>query len=63
VNEVKSSESSLTAPPERADEIFLEGPRSRFDEFITLLILNTMCCVLFAKPRPEARCPPNAPFG
>jgi uncharacterized protein (TIGR00730 family) len=37
VNEVKSSESSLTAPPERADEIFLEGPRSRFDEFITLL--------------------------
>ncbi len=30
-------DSSLTAPPERADEIFLEGPRSRFDEFITLL--------------------------
>ena len=29
--------SALTAPPERADEIFLEGPRSRFDEFITLL--------------------------
>jgi uncharacterized protein (TIGR00730 family) len=27
----------LTAPPERADEIFLEGPRSRFDEFVTLL--------------------------
>jgi hypothetical protein len=27
----------LTAPAERADEIFLEGPRSRFDEFITLL--------------------------
>jgi hypothetical protein len=37
VNEVKSSESSLTAPPEFADEIFLEGPRSRFDEFVTLL--------------------------
>src|SRR5258707_2757933 len=29
--------SSLSAPPERADEIFLEGPRSRFEEFITLL--------------------------
>jgi uncharacterized protein (TIGR00730 family) len=29
--------SSLTAAPERADEIFLEGPRSRFDESITLL--------------------------
>lgn len=28
--------SSLTAPPERADEIFLEGPRSRFDETITV---------------------------
>jgi uncharacterized protein (TIGR00730 family) len=31
------SESSLTAPPQRADEIFLEGPRSRFDETITLI--------------------------
>ncbi len=30
-------DSSLTAPPERADEIFLEGPRSRLDEFVTLL--------------------------
>ncbi len=29
--------SSLSAPSERADEIFLEGPRSRFEEFITLL--------------------------
>ncbi len=29
-------ESALTAPSERADEIFLEGPRSRFEEFITL---------------------------
>jgi uncharacterized protein (TIGR00730 family) len=29
--------SAITAPPQRADEIFLEGPRSRFDEFITLL--------------------------
>src|ERR1700756_2772241 len=28
--------SSMTAPPQRADEIFLEGPRSRFDELITL---------------------------
>jgi len=27
----------LTAPAERVDEIFLEGPHSRFDEFITLL--------------------------
>ncbi|HJX24647.1 MAG TPA: TIGR00730 family Rossman fold protein [Chthoniobacterales bacterium] len=27
----------MTAPAERTDEIFLEGPRSRFDEFITLL--------------------------
>ena len=25
-----------TAPTERADEIFLEGPHSRFDELITL---------------------------
>src|SRR2546421_9382241 len=31
-----TSGSSVTAPPERADEIFLEGPRSRFDELITL---------------------------
>ena len=31
------SGSALTAAPERADEIFLEGPRSRFDEFITVL--------------------------
>jgi len=28
--------SSVTAPPPRADEIFLEGPRSRFDELVTL---------------------------
>src|ERR1700751_4986630 len=28
--------SSVTTSPERADEIFLEGPRSRFDELITL---------------------------
>jgi uncharacterized protein (TIGR00730 family) len=32
-----SATSALTAPPERADEIFLEGPRSRFEEFFTLL--------------------------
>ncbi len=32
-----TSDSSLTAPSGRADEIFLEGPRSRFDEFVTLL--------------------------
>src|SRR5437899_6715208 len=29
--------SSATAPPQRADEIFLEGPRSRFGELVTLL--------------------------
>src|SRR5438094_7919382 len=28
--------SSATASPQRADEIFLEGPRSRFDGLITL---------------------------
>jgi uncharacterized protein (TIGR00730 family) len=28
---------AATAPPQRADEIFLEGPKSRLDEFITLL--------------------------
>jgi len=33
----ESVRSALTASPERADEIFLEGPRSRFEEFITLL--------------------------
>src|SRR5438477_13039321 len=27
----------LIAPAECADEIFLEGPRSRFEEFVTLL--------------------------
>jgi len=31
------TESAFTAPPQRADEIFLEGPRSRFDEFVTVL--------------------------
>src|SRR5437667_2120983 len=33
----ESVESALTASSERADEIFLEGPRSRFAEFLTLL--------------------------
>src|SRR5205085_1689415 len=28
---------AVVTPPERADEIFLEGPRSRFAEFCTLL--------------------------
>lgn len=37
----EKSESSLTAPAERADQIFLEGPRSRFDETITLLRVAT----------------------
>ena len=31
------SGSALTLSPERADEIFLEGPRSRFDELLTVL--------------------------
>jgi uncharacterized protein (TIGR00730 family) len=31
------SGSALTASAQRADEIFLEGPRSRLDEFVTLL--------------------------
>src|SRR5207245_10674739 len=31
------SVAAVVAPPERADEIFLEGPRSRFAEFFTLL--------------------------
>ena len=31
-----TSGSSATTPPQRADEIFLEGPRSRFDELVTL---------------------------
>src|SRR5438874_12016695 len=33
----ESVESALTASSERADEIFLEGPRSRTGEFLTLL--------------------------
>jgi len=37
VESVASASSTLTAPAECADEIFLEGPRSRFEEFITLL--------------------------
>jgi uncharacterized protein (TIGR00730 family) len=32
-----SAMAAVIAPPERADEIFLEGPRSRFAEFCTLL--------------------------
>ena len=36
-NESEPSSSALTTPPERADEIFLAGPRSRFEEAITLL--------------------------
>src|ERR1700751_2167559 len=33
----ESQEAGLISPAERADEIFLEGPRSRFAEFCTLL--------------------------
>ena len=29
--------SALTVAPQRADELFLEGPRSRLDEFVTVL--------------------------
>jgi len=32
-----TSGSAVTAPPQRADEIFLEGPRSRFGELLTLI--------------------------
>src|SRR5262249_59027749 len=32
-----SAMAAVVAPPERADEIFLEGPKSRFAEFCTLL--------------------------
>ena len=32
-----STVAAVVAPPERADEIFLEGPRSRFAQFCTLL--------------------------
>src|SRR5213083_1687976 len=32
-----STVAAVVAPPERADEIFLEGPRSRLGEFITLV--------------------------
>ena len=32
-----SAVAAVVTPPERADEIFLEGPRSRFAEFCTLL--------------------------
>src|SRR5580765_7907463 len=37
VQSVPDSVAAVAAPPERADEIFLEGPRSRFAEFFTLL--------------------------
>src|SRR5215213_1165194 len=32
-----SAAAAVVTPPERADEIFLEGPNSRFAEFFTLL--------------------------
>ena len=70
VEKERSSESSLTAPAERADQIFLEGPRSRFDEFITLLrvmrdflrgfrVLHFVgpCVTVFG----SARVPPESP--
>src|SRR5213594_322498 len=37
VQSAPDSVAAVVAPPERADEIFLEGPRSRFAEFFTLL--------------------------
>lgn len=67
----QSTESALTVPPARADEIFLEGPRSRFDELITLLRVTTdflrgfralhfvgPCVTVFG----SARVPPESPF-
>ncbi len=36
-DESATQPSALTAPPEGADEVMLEGPRSRLDEFIILL--------------------------
>ena len=36
-NNPEATESSLTASSQRADQIFLEGPRSRLDELVTLL--------------------------
>jgi uncharacterized protein (TIGR00730 family) len=36
-NPLDDTRSALTAPPKRADEILLEGPRSRLGEFVTLL--------------------------
>src|SRR5215471_7669335 len=32
-----SAVAAMVTPPERADQTFLEGPRSRFAEFFTLL--------------------------
>src|SRR5947208_2387639 len=37
VQSAPDSVAAVVAPPERADEIFLEGPRSRLAEFFTLL--------------------------
>lgn len=34
---VSEAKSAAAAPAEHADEIFLQGPKSRFDEFVTLL--------------------------
>jgi uncharacterized protein (TIGR00730 family) len=36
-DEDNAADSPLTAAPERAEDIFLEGPKSRLGEFITLL--------------------------
>jgi uncharacterized protein (TIGR00730 family) len=41
IETVASSDSALTAPAPRADQIFLEGPRSRFDESVTLVRVVT----------------------
>lgn len=37
VEKLDTSDSVLISSGQRADEIFLQGPRSRFDEFITLM--------------------------
>jgi hypothetical protein len=46
----ESAGAALTASPERADEIFLEGPRPRFEEFITLLRCAISCADFAPSP-------------
>src|SRR5438876_369048 len=55
------SVAAVVAPPERADEIFLEGPRSRFAEFFTLL--RVMRDFLRGFSSPHFICPSVTRFG